>query len=65
MLDDTQVSLMVRDPEKYLRDYKLGTSSRSSYNDTVQTFALNLQDFHYQAAQVYFMGDGAYDNLGD
>ena len=64
LLDDTQVSLMVRDPEKYLRDYKLGTSSRSSYNDTVQTFALNLQDYHYQAAQVYFMGDGAYDNLG-
>ena len=63
LLDDTQVSLMVRDPEKYLRDYKVGTSSRSSYNDTVQTFALNLQDFHYQAAQVYFMGDGAYDNL--
>ena len=64
LLDDTQVSLMVRDPEKYLRDYKIGTSSRSSYNDTVQTFALNLQDYHYQAAQVYFMGDGAYDNLG-
>ena len=64
LLDDTQVSLMVRDPEKYLRDYKLGTSSRSAYNDTVQTFALNLQDFHYQAAQVYFMGDGAYDTHG-
>ena len=27
LLDDTQVGLMVRDPVKYLRDYKVGTSS--------------------------------------
>ena len=41
LLDDTQVSLMVRDPEKYLRDYKVGTSSRRPYYDTTQNFALN------------------------
>ena len=40
LLDDTQVSLMVRDPEKYLRDYKVGTSSRRPYYDTTQDFAL-------------------------
>ena len=61
LLDDTQVSLMVRNPEKYLRDYKVGTSSRRPYFDTTQTFALNLTGFHYQAAQVWLMGDGDYD----
>ena len=61
LLDDTQVSLMVRDPEKYLRDYKVGTSSRRPYFDSVQTFALNLANHHFQAAQVWFMGDGEYD----
>jgi len=61
LLDDTQVSLMVRDPEKYLRDYKVGTSSRRPYFDTTQNFALNLQNYHYQAAQVWLMGDGDYD----
>ena len=38
LLDDTQVGLMVRDPEKYLRDYKVGTSSRRPYFDTTQNF---------------------------
>ena len=61
LLDDTQVSLMVRDPEKYLRDYKVGTSSRRPFFDTTQTFALNLANHHFQAAQVWFMGDGEYD----
>ena len=55
---------MVRDPEKYLRDYKVGTSSRSSYYDTVQTLQSIFKTTIIQAAQVYFMGDGAYDNLG-
>jgi hypothetical protein len=63
LLDDTQVSLMVRNPEKYLRDYKVGTSSRRPYFDTTSNFALNLQGFHYQAAQVWFMGDGDYDTI--
>ena len=63
LLDDTQVSLLVRHPEKYLRDYKVGTSSRRPYFDTTQTFALNQTGFHYQAAQVWFMGDGDYDAL--
>ncbi len=61
LLDDTQVSLMVRDPEKYLRDYKVGTSSRRPYFDNTQDFALNLANYHFQAAQVWFMGDGEYD----
>ena len=61
LLDDTQVSLMVRDPEKYLRDYKVGTSSRRPYFDTTQNFALNMQNYHYQAAQVWLMGNGVYD----
>ena len=61
LLDDTQVGLMVRDPVKYLRDYKVGTSSRRPYFDTTQLFALNLQNYHYQAAQVWLMGDGEYD----
>ena len=61
LLDDTQVSLMVRDPEKYLRDYKDGTSSRRPYYDTTQTFRINTVNYHYQAAQVWFMGDGDYD----
>ena len=63
LLDDTQVSLMVRDPEKYLRDYKVGTSSRRPYYDTTQDFALNTQNYHFQAAQVWFMGDGDYDSV--
>ena len=63
LLDDTQVSLMVRDPEKYLRDYKVGTSSRRPYFDTTQTFALNLSNYHFQAAQVWLMGDGEYDAI--
>ena len=63
LLDDTQVSLMVRNPEKYLRDYKVGTSSRRPYFDTTSNFALNLQGFHYQAAQVWLMGNGDYDTI--
>ena len=61
LLDDTQVSLMVRDPEKYLRDYKNGTSSRRPFHDTTQTFRINTASYHYAAAQVWFMGDGDYD----
>ena len=61
LLDDTQVSLMVRDPEKYLRDYKVGTSSRRPYYDTTQDFAINQANYHFQAAQVWLMGDGDYD----
>ena len=63
LLDDTQVGLMVRDPEKYLRDYKVGTSSRRPYFDTTQDFALNVQNYHHQAAQVWLMGDGDYDSV--
>ena len=33
---------MVRDPVKYLRDYKVGTSSRRPYYDTTQNFAINI-----------------------
>ena len=62
LLDDTQVSLMVRDPEKYLRDYKVGTSSRRPYYDTTQNFAINMKNYHFQAAQVWLMGDGDYDS---
>ena len=43
---------MVRNPEKYLRDYKVGTSSRRPYYDTTQNFAINLKNYHFQAAQV-------------
>ena len=63
LLDDTQVSLMVRDPVKYLRDYKVGTSSRRPYFDTTQTFAINMLNYHFQAAQVWLMGDGTYDGI--
>ena len=40
---------MVRDPEKYLRDYKVGTSSRRPYYDTTQNFAINMANYHFQA----------------
>ncbi len=64
LLDDTQVGLMVRDPEKYLRDYKVGTSSRRPYFDTTQLFKVSFANYHFQAAQVWLMGDGDYDSLG-
>ena len=48
LLDDTQVGLMVRDPEKYLRDYKVGTSSRRPYYDTTQNFTINMANYHFQ-----------------
>ncbi|QCW23022.1 putative carbohydrate-binding module [Synechococcus phage S-B05] len=64
LLDDTQVSLMVRNPEKYLRDYKVGTSSRRPYFDTTQLFKVSFANYHFQAAQVWLMGDGDYDSLG-
>ena len=64
LLDDTQVGLMVRNPEKYLRDYKVGTSSRRPYFDTTQLFKVSFANYHFQAAQVWLMGDGDYDSLG-
>ena len=64
LLDDTQVGLMVRDPEKYLRDYKNGTSSRRPYFDTTQNSCrVSFANYHFQAAQVWLMGDGDYDNV--
>ena len=43
---------MVRDPEKYLRDYKVGTSSRRPYYDTTQNFAINMNKLPFPKAQV-------------
>jgi len=63
LLDDTQVGLMVRNPEKYLRDYKVGTSSRRPYYDTTQLFKVSFANYHFQAANVWLMGDGDYDSV--
>ena len=53
---------MVRDPVKYLRDYKVGTSSRRPYYDTTQNFINQYANYHFQATK-FTMGDGDYDNV--
>ena len=61
LLDDTQVGLMVQDPEKYLRDYKVGTHLEDLIMILLKTL-INMQNYHFQQHK-YTMGDGDYDNL--
>jgi hypothetical protein len=61
MPDDTEISMMVRDPQRWVNDYKLGESYRpagQSYNNS------NFQRNTYSAitgTQVWLMGNTQYD----
>ena len=61
MPTDAEISMMVRDPEQWLTDYKVGNAYRSpaSGSDT-SNFQLNNYDPHH-ATQVWLMGDGTSD----
>lgn len=54
--------MMVRDPEQWLTDYKVGNSYRRAddASDHSSNFALNSYDSSY-ATQVWLMGDGTND----
>ena len=60
--DDTEVSLMVRDPMGWLSNYKVGNSWRKP-NETAATtnFALGSNTGE-QGTKIWLMGDGTNDN---
>lgn len=62
MPSDTEIAKMVRDPEQWLTDYKVGELYRppASSSDSISNWALNDADSSY-ATQVWLMGDGTSD----
>ena len=62
MPTDAEISMMIRDPEQWLTDYKVGDPYRppASSSDSISNWALNNTDSSY-ATQVWLMGDGTSD----
>tara|TARA_B110000914_G_C15517154_1_gene474316 strand:- start:3827 stop:4579 length:753 start_codon:yes stop_codon:yes gene_type:complete len=60
---DAEVSMMVRDPVKWLTDYKIGKSYRASNSGASSTsFALN-DNYSSYSTQVWLMGDTSQDSF--
>ena len=62
MPSSAEISMMVRDPEQWLTDYKVGHWFRLPWtgNDSGFNFSLNDGSSAY-SAQVWLMGDGTND----
>ena len=61
MPTDAEISMMVRDPEQWLTDYKVGNSyRRPSVGTDSSNFQLNSYD-PASSTQVWLMGDGTSD----
>lgn len=61
MPTDAEISMMVRDPEQWLTDYKVGNSyRRPSVGTDTSNFQLNNLD-PASSTQVWLMGDGTSD----
>ncbi len=64
MPTDSEITLMLRDPSKWLTDYKVGNSYRNPSSTSVGTFAIN-DTGSSRACQVWLMGDGTSDSYSN
>ena len=64
MPSDSEIKLMITDPEKWLADYKVGNAYRPCTSDTNGTFAMNSLASS-GATQVWLMGDGTSDSYSN
>lgn len=62
LLDDTEVSVMVRDPMGWLSNYRIGNSGRKP-NETATTSNLAVgSNTGEQGTKIWLMGDGTKDS---
>ena len=62
---DAEISMMIRDPKKWLTDYKVGNAYRSSaYNFDTNNFQINSNGSAW-STKVWLMGDGTNDSYSN
>lgn len=61
MPTDAEISMMVRDPEQWLTDYKIGNSWRLAHQSATVTNFQTGSENASRATQVWLMGDGTND----
>ena len=66
MPDTTEIEMMIKDPVKWLQDYKDGNTYRVASSQAEATFGLfNYLSNSAFATQVWLMGDGTLDNYSN
>ena len=66
MPDTTEIEMMIKDPVKWLQDYKIGKTYRVASSQAEATFvAYNYLSNSAFATQVWLMGDGTLDNYSN
>ena len=69
MPSNAEIEMMIKDPQQWVQDYKVGQSYRRTYSSSNSTnFQIyNTSGLHYpsNATQVYLMGDGPNDSYSN
>ena len=63
MPQDAEISMMVRDPQQWMADYKVGINYRSPASSGFLTNWQRNSSTPAYSTQVWLMGDGVYDGF--
>ena len=59
---EAEIEMMIKDPMKWLQDYRVGTNIRQPDSNVYSVYSASSQYSGYSATQVWLMGDGSSDS---
>ena len=59
---EAEIEMMIKDPMKWLQDYRVGTNIRQPDSNVNSVYSASSQYSGYSATQVWLMGDGSSDS---